>query len=146
MNVTWLHKTRSKIFPLGLCWHQYGVLSGAISMWLSNWLVVLAAHVVSSTVSSAGCLECQLVYSSNLVAPSCETVPVGAACIGISLEIYCPIWEGRVCACVCHKRERGSPSTVLIYSVERKSWWEFVNLIHAAVWKRIRMKSFREIL
>lgn len=90
-------------------------------MWSSNWLVVLAGHAVPSPVRSAGCLECQLVYSSNSVAPSCETVPLGAACIGISPEIYCPIWEGCVCACVCHKRELASQSTVLIFTLLKEN-------------------------
>lgn len=106
-DVSQLHETRSKILS-PLCWRQYGVLSSVISMWLSNWLVVLAGHVVLSTVSVAGCLECQLLYSSSLVALSCETVPVETAYTGISLEIYCRIWEGRVRACICHKRALSS--------------------------------------
>lgn len=76
---------------------------------------VTAGHVLLSLVSDADYPESQLIYSSNFVSPSCETMPVGTACAGISLEIYCPIWEGRVCACVCHKRKLRSPVSGLSF-------------------------------
>lgn len=47
-------------------------------------------------------------------------MPVGTASTGISPEIYCPIWEGRVCAYVCYKRAPGSPSTAPFLTLSRQ--------------------------
>lgn len=96
-------------------------------MWSCLQWVVLAAGSVSSYIVPSWLL-------------SSENLPVGTVYTGISLEIYCHIWERRVCACVCHKHPSAA---LLLYSwgntltlfkqvktCEWKIWGECAKMCH----------------
>lgn len=67
-----------------------------------------------SAVSGAGCLECQLVYSSKSLLPVVKLWRRGGGA-GILLHIYSRIWKGRGCTCVCHKRGLSSVFFVFVF-------------------------------
>lgn len=80
-----------------------------------HWLVLLAGYVLLLAAWRFSLCEVP-----TWLLPVVK-LPVGTACTGISLEIYCPVWEGRVCACVCHKHELWCSSTVsFLYSWGKK--------------------------